>query len=165
MSTTRGVLYIHSAPAALRPHIQWAVAGALAAHVDLQWTPQPAQHRTHRAELSWQGPVGTGARLASTLRGWEQLRFEVTEEPCPGNEGSRWSYTPELGVFHATIGVHGDILIPEDRIKAAIVAEALGGKKLMASLEDLLGSRWDDELEAFRHAGEDTPVRWLHQVV
>ncbi|HSO70805.1 MAG TPA: DUF3145 family protein, partial [Arachnia sp.] len=24
---------------------------------------------------------------------------------------------------------------------------------------------WDEELDVFRHAGEDAPVRWLHQVV
>ena len=34
-----------------------------------------------------------------------------------------------------------------------------------SDLRTLLGERWDDELEPFRHAGEGTPVRWLHQVV
>ncbi|HYI55456.1 MAG TPA: DUF3145 family protein, partial [Microlunatus sp.] len=28
MSTTRGVLYVHAAPSALCPHIEWAVGGA-----------------------------------------------------------------------------------------------------------------------------------------
>ena len=28
-STTRGVLYVHSAPSALCPHIEWAAAGVL----------------------------------------------------------------------------------------------------------------------------------------
>jgi hypothetical protein len=27
-----------------------------------------------------------------------------------------------------------------------------------------LGQSWDDELEAFRHAGEGNPVAWLHKV-
>ncbi len=35
-------------------------------------------------------------------------------------EGARYSSTPELGIFHAVIGVHGDILIPEDRLRAAV---------------------------------------------
>ena len=36
---------------------------------------------------------------------------------------------------------------------------------LYRALDGLLGKPWDDELEYFRHASEDAPVRWLHQVV
>ena len=47
--------------------------------------------------------------------------------------------------------------------------EGLLGRSLEACfdcrLDELLGRPWDDELEVFRHAGEDTRVRWLHQVV
>ena len=120
-SATRGVLYVHSAPSALCPHVEWAVGGVLGAPVNLDWTPQPAQSGSYRAELSWTGGAGTAAAVASALRGWNHLRFEITEEPTPGTEGSRYSYTPELGVFHAVTGLHGDILIPEDRLKAAVV--------------------------------------------
>ncbi len=163
MNSTRGVVYIHSAPSALCPHIEWAVGGAFGARVDLDWTPQSAQRGSYRTELSWTGAPGTAAKVASALRGWQQLRFEVTQEPAPGCDGVRYSYTPQLGVFQAMIGQHGDILIPEDRIKAAIVAEAMGGKPLVDSLADLLGSAWDDELEPFRYASEDVAVRWLHR--
>ena len=31
-------------------------------------------------------------------------------------------------------------------------------------LAELLGEPWDAELEVFRYAGEDAPVRWLHRV-
>lgn len=164
MNSTRGVLYIHSAPSAICPHIQWAVGGAFGAQMDLDWTPQPAERGAYRCELSWQGPIGTSAKLASALRGWQRVRFEVTEEPTTTSEGVRYSYTPELGVFQAIIGINGDILVPEERIKAAIVAEALGGKSIQDSLNALLGLPWDDELEPFRYAGDDAPVRWLHQV-
>jgi hypothetical protein len=27
-----------------------------------------------------------------------------------------------------------------------------------------LGQAWDDELESFRHAGQDSAVVWLHKV-
>lgn len=165
MSLTRGVLYIHSVPSALCPHIQWAVGGAFGAPVDLDWTPQPVERSAYRAEFSWQGPSGTAAKVASALKGWQKVRFEVTEEPSPGCDGVRYSYTPTLGVFQAVIGVHGDILIPEERLKHAVVSEALGGKPLDQAIADLLGGPWDDELEVFRHASEDAPVRWLHQVV
>jgi hypothetical protein len=133
--------------------------------VSLDWTPQAAQQGTYRAELSWAADAGTAAALASALRGWNHLRFEVTEEPTHGTEGSRFSYTPALGVFHAVTGVHGDILIPEDRLKAAVVKSALGDTTINTEIDKLLGKPWDDELETFRYAGDGAPVRWLHQVV
>ena len=164
-TATRGVLYVHSAPSALCPHIEWAAGGVLGNAVSLEWTPQEAQAGTYRAELSWAGEAGTAAALASALRGWNHLRFEVTEEPTAGTEGSRFSYTPDLGVFHAVTGIHGDIMIPEDRLKAAVVRAALGETTIENEIDKLLGKPWDDELETFRYAGDGAPVRWLHQVV
>jgi hypothetical protein len=165
MSTTRGVLYVHSSPSALCPHVEWAVGGVFGTPVRLDWTPQPAERAAYRAEYSWVGAGGTAARLASALRGWQRLRFEVTEEARAGAEAERYSYTPSLGVFHAITGLHGDIMIPEDRIRAAMLGAAHGGRDLSASLDELLGRAWDDELEPFRHAGDGAPVRWLHEVV
>ncbi|MFD8592464.1 DUF3145 domain-containing protein [Streptomyces sp. NPDC059637] len=163
--TTRGVLYVHSAPRALCPHVEWAVAGVLGVRVSLDWTRQPASPGTWRAELSWQGEPGTASKLASSLRGWHLLRFEVTAEPVTGTEGERYSSTPGLGIFHAVTGVHGDILVPEDRLRAALQRAHHGETDLETEVSRLLGKPWDDELEPFRHAGEGAPVRWLHQVV
>jgi len=156
---------VHSAPSALCPHIEWAVGGVLGVAVSGDWTPQPAQAGTYRTEISWAGSIGSAAALASALRGWDHLRFEVTEEPAAGSEGARYSFTPELGVFHAMTSAHGDIMIPEDRLKAAVVKAALGEGTILHEIDKLLGKPWDDELETFRHAGEGAPVRWLHQVV
>ncbi|MDV9193152.1 DUF3145 domain-containing protein [Streptomyces sp. SR27] len=163
--TTRGVLYVHSAPRALCPHVEWAVAGVLGARVQLDWIRQPASPGTWRAEFSWQGRTGTASELASALRGWQMLRFEVTAEPSPTAEGERYSATPALGIFHAVTGIHGDILVPEDRLRAALARAAQGETVLEAEIARLLGKPWDDELEPFRYAGEGAPVRWLHQVV
>ena len=165
MSTTRGVLYIHSAPSALCPHIEWAVGGVFGMPIRVDWIPQPIERACYRTEYSWTGPTGTGARLASALKGWQRVRFEVTEEATSRTEGERYSYTPTLGIFHATTGIHGDILIPEDRIKHAIAMSAVSGKDLVDVLYGLLGRAWDDELEPFRCAGDGAPVRWLHEVV
>jgi hypothetical protein len=163
---TRGVVYVHSAPPALCPHVEWAVGGVLGVRVTLDWTQQPAAPGTVRGELSWQADAGTGARLASALRDWMHLRFEVTEEPSAGAEGERWSSTPSLGLFHATTGVHGDIVVREDRLRAALARAATDPATDVASeLQGLLGKAWDDELESFRYAGDGAPVRWLHQVV
>ena len=163
---TRGVVYVHSAPPALCPHIEWAVGGVLGMRVTLDWTPQPAAPGTVRAELSWQAEAGSGARLTSALRDWMHLRFEVTEEPSAGAEGERWSATPTLGLFHATTGVHGDILVREDRLRAALARAATDpATTVVEEMQALLGKAWDDELETFRYAGDGAPVRWLHQVV
>ncbi|GAA2714770.1 MULTISPECIES: DUF3145 domain-containing protein [Streptomyces] len=163
--TSRGVLYVHSAPRALCPHVEWAVAGVLGGRVTLDWIRQPAAPGTWRAEFSWQGRPGTASQLASALRGWHLLRFEVTAEPSATAEGERYSSTPSLGIFHAVTGIHGDILVPEDRLRAALARAARGEGDLQAEVARLLGKPWDDELEPFRYAGEGAPVRWLHQVV
>lgn len=163
--TTRGVFFVHAAPSAVCAHIEWAAAGVLGIPVDMAWTAQPARTGQYRAEYSWTGPVGTGARLVSSLRGWGHLLFEVTEEPTPVSEGARFSSTPELGVFHAVTGLHGDIVIPEDRLKAAVVKAAVGGVALEDELDKLLGKAWDEALEPFRYAGDGAPVRWLPHVI
>jgi hypothetical protein len=131
----------------------------------MDWTPQPAQAGTYRTEYSWVGSHGAGAAFTSALRGWKHLRFEVTEEPTAGTEGARFCVTPALGVFHAVTGPHGDIMIPEDRLKAAVVKSGRGETTLEVEIHKLLGKPWDDELETFRHAGDGVAVRWLHQVV
>jgi hypothetical protein len=162
---TRGVIYVHSAPSALCPHIEWALGGVLGNAVSLEWIPQPAHAGAYRAEYSWLGEPGTAAAIASALRGWNHLRFEITEEPTSSTEGSRYSYTPDLGIFHAVTGLHGDVMIPEDRLKAAVLKAAMGETTLEVEIDRLLGKPWDDELETFRYAGDGAPVRWLHQVV
>ena len=164
--TTRGVVYIHATPTALCPHIEWAVGGVLGGRVTFEWTGQPAAAGTVRAELSWQGEPGAAASIVSALRDWRLIRFEVTEEPSAGGEGERYSWTPDLGLFSATIGVHGDILVREDRLRSALArASSDPGVTVEQELAGLLGAPWDEELEPFRYAGDGAPVRWLHQVV
>ena len=163
--STRGVIFVHSSPTAVCPHVEWAISGVLGARVSLEWTAQPAAPGLLRAECTWSGPAGSAGALAGALRAWPMLRFEVTEEPSNGAEGERYSFTPELGIFHATTGVHGDIMVPEERLKAAMLKAASGEADLTEEVERLLGRPWDDELEPFRYAGDGAPVRWLHQVV
>jgi hypothetical protein len=162
--TTRGVVYVHSAPMSLCPHIGWALESVLGHRVTLDWTPQPAGPRLLRAEVSWSAEAGTGARLASTLRGWDHLRYEVTEEPSPGVDGSRWSYTPTLGIHHSWVSEAGDALVHEGQVRAAVSRAAGDAATLEAELDAALGGDWDRELEPFRYAGDGAPVRWLHKV-
>jgi hypothetical protein len=127
--TVRGVLHIHSAPPALSPHIEWAVAGVLGVPVSLAWVDQPASPGMLRAELCWHGRPGTAGAITSVLAGWNRLRFEVTEEASPGCDAVRYSYTPALGTFSATTSANGDIMIPEGRLRAAMTLAAAGRRR------------------------------------
>lgn len=158
-----GVLYIHSAPPALCPHVEWAVAAELGTRARLTWTDQGAAPGQLRAEICWRGRPGTAGRLAAALRGWSVLRYEVTEEQSAGLDGERYSVTPTLGVFRAVISANGDVLVGEDRLRTLLATAQ--GPQLALGLDMLLGSAWDDELEPYREAGEGAPVTWLHQVV
>mgnify|MGYP006058506213 CR=1 FL=1 len=97
----------------------------------------------------------------------EKKRDELRSTPFPD------AYHPHVSEVAQTAGLtaeqraklHGDILIPEDRIKAFRVKAALGEITMEDALDGLLGSKWDAELEPFRHAGDGAPVRWLHQVI
>ncbi len=182
--TVRGVLQIHSAPPALSPHIEWAVAGVFGVPVHLHWIEQPASPGSVRTELAWEGRPGSSGEIASALASWKMLRFEVTEEASPGCDAVRFSCTPALGMFSAALSANGDIMISENRLRAVMTLAAssaegdssglrglqelhtprhpaLGGS-LEAELALLLGVPWDAELEPFRHASAGAPVRWLH---
>jgi hypothetical protein len=128
--------------------------------VQLDWQPQPVAPDCLRAQTGWRGPAGTAGRLAAALRGWPLIRCEVTEEPSEGNDGERYSMTPDLGVFRATMSANGDVLVQEDRLRSALAA-AEDMASLRPALDRLLGQPWDAELEPYRHAGDGTPVRWL----
>ena len=162
--SAHGVLYVHSAPPALCPHIEWAVAGIVGAQVSMPWVGQPAAPGALRAELTWQARPGTAGAIASALAGWNRLRFEVTEDSSPGCDGVRYCYTPDLGLFSAVTGANGDIMVSENRLRSVMLLAERGGAT--ASLEDelgkLLGTAWDNELEPFRRAADGAPVRWLN---
>ncbi|MBO3664181.1 DUF3145 domain-containing protein [Microbacterium stercoris] len=160
----RGMVYIHSAPRALCPHLEWAVGRALGRAVNFDWTDQPVLSGSRRAEFYWEGPAGTGAALATGVRGWEHLRFEVTEDPTPRSDGGRWMHTPDLGIHYAQMDTAGNVVVPEERIRYAMEVSAGDPFELKRELDIALGSAWDEELEPFRHAGDDAPIVYLHKV-
>lgn len=165
MGPARGVVFIHSCPRAVSPHLEWALSSVFGTQVTIDWADQPVAPNSVRAELIWGGPQGTGARIASALHAFSQVRHEITEDPSPGREGERFSSTPALGLFRATIGVHGDVMVPEDRLRAAVTQAAVTGEALSDEIARLIGTPWDEELEAYRCAHEGSTVRVLHDVV
>ena len=161
--STRGVVYVHSSPAAVCPHVEWAISGTLGTRASLQWTAQPAAAGQLRAECTWVGDTGTGGKLVAALRAWPMLRFEVTEDPSAGVDGHRWCHTPQLGLWSGAMSANGDVMVGEDQLRA-LVAVARGPEAFAHQVDQLLGAAWDDALEAFRRAGDGAPVAWLHQV-
>lgn len=162
--SSRGMIYIHSAPRAFRAHVEWSIGRAIGEPVPLEWAAQPVLKNGLRTEYAWEGPVGLGATLASALHSWPQMRFEVTEDASPGVDGARWMFTPDQGMHVAQTDAAGNVVLPENRIMAA-VDDALGSPHAIAErIELLLGRTWDEELDVFRHASDDNRVVWLHGV-
>jgi hypothetical protein len=160
---TSGVLFVHSAPKALAPHVEWAIASTLGEVVQLEWVEQPVLKGSLRTDYTWHGPVGTAASLASALRGWEHLRFEITEDASLGVDPMRFLHTPDLGIFAASTDAAGNTVVAEDRIKYALEVASGDFEEVQRELRLAIGVAWDEELEPFRHAGETTSVVWLHR--
>lgn len=161
--STRGVIYVHSAPAAICPHVEWAISGVLGTRVSLTWRPQPAAPGQLRTDVAWTGEAGTGGALAAALKNWSMLRFEITEDPSSGVDGQRFCHVPGRGVWHAITSANGDVLVGEDQLRT-LAAKATSLDGLQHALAQLVGADIDDELESFRRAGDGAPVTWLHQV-
>lgn len=167
--TARGVVFVHACSRAMSAHVRWAIERVLGSEVAIDFSPQPMREGSLRCELPWIGMPGTAARLASELRSFPGVFFDVTEDPTPGSEGERYSCTPTLGIFRATIASNGDVLVNEEQLRellgraaaASILEETFDFER---ELEKLMGRPWDDELEPLRHAGDGAPVRWLNQV-
>lgn len=159
---TRGVIFVHSSPAAVCPHVEWAISGVLGTKVSLHWTAQPGSPGQQRAECTWAGPVGSGGALAGALRAWPMLRFEVTEEPTPGVDGERFCHVPVLGLWRGRTSANGDVVVAENQLRTLLDETPTG--QVPGRVHDLLGTAWDEALEPYRLAGDGAPVTWLHQV-
>lgn len=142
-----GHLVIHSAPAALRTHIEWALQNYLGSSAQVQWLVQPHSAGTYRTTVHYQNLSGVAAHLAATLRGWHYLRFEITE--TDGTSGEIFRYTPDLGMHRATIDGAGSVQVDENRIIHAM-SSSFDEESLREALHKVLGTQWDEELEVFR---------------
>ena len=159
--TTTGVVFIHAAPTALCPHVEWALASTLDANSAMRWEDQPAQPGARKAIVDWIGTVGTGARLADSLAKWSMLAFEVTEDPSELVDGERFSHTPELGMWRGQTGATGDGVIGETRLR---LHRAAGPAAFHTAVEAELGTPWDLALEPLRGHPAAAEVTWLSRV-
>lgn len=164
-ASATGVLFVHSCPKALVPHVEWALAREIGRVVKLDWSAQPLLPGMMRTEANWRGPIGTAAAVASSLFGWQQLRFEISENQTAHSNGSRLMHTPELGIFHMATDAAGNGYLTEDAVRAAIIAAGDDAAELSHELRLALGLAWDEELEPFRAAEEgDATILTLHRV-
>ncbi len=142
-----GTLAIHSAPSALRQHIEWGIQSLLGSNAHLTWKMQPMASGTYRTSLSFRNAPTTVSKIASLLRSWHYLRFEVRDESSEGGELFR--ATPELGMHRAVIDGLGNILVNENQILVA-VESSFDEESLRFNLHKILGTAWEEELEPFR---------------
>lgn len=143
----RGFLTIHSAPSALRHHIDWALQGALGNWIKPIWNTQPLLPGTFRTQLEFRAPQGAAAELASILRSWHYLNFEIIE----GNDngGELFRFTPELGIHRSIVDQSGAVLLNENQL-SAMLATSFDEETIRTGIAGLLGNSWEIELEPFR---------------
>jgi hypothetical protein len=146
-SQVRGFLTIHSAPSALRHHIDWAIQGVLGNWIKPSWNPQPLMPGTFRTQLEFRGAQGAAAEIASSLRSWHYLNFEVIEGTETGGELFR--FTPELGIHRAVVDQSGAVLVNENQL-SAILANTFDEDSIREEIAAMLGKSWEQELDRFR---------------
>lgn len=143
----RGFLTIHSAPSALRHHIDWAIQGVLGHWIKLSWSPQPLLPGTFRTQLEFRAPSGAASEIASLLRSWHYLNFEVIEGSEIGGELFR--FTPELGIHRAVVDQSGAVLVNENQLTSLLLS-SFDEESIREGISALLGNSWELELERFR---------------
>ena len=146
-SQVRGFLTIHSAPSALRHHIDWAIQTVLGNWIKLAWSPQPLMPGTFRTQLEFRGAQGAAAEIASALRSWHYLNFEVIEGTESGGELFR--FTPELGIHRALVDPTGAVLINENQL-SAILEKTFDEEAIREGIAAIVGNSWESDLDRFR---------------
>ena len=154
-----GDLRIYSAPKALLRHIQWSLNQILGYPVELLWEEQHLSPGCFATQYQWRDVKPSASKIASALKAWHYLRFEVREYSTVGGEGVIYRCTPDLGLHQATTSSTGDVMIHENRLVTAL-DHNLSYESLHAAIRETLGIAWDEELESYRRGiGEAGEIR------
>ena len=146
-AVSTGWLVIHSAPSALRTHIEWAIKDILGTSVQIHWRPQPNFVGTYRTEISWRDLAGNAAKLCSVLSSWHYLRFEIFE--ATNNEGELFRFLPELGILRNQTDGAGNILLTDSVVVNALT-NSFEEDELRDAINRILGKPWEEVLEPLR---------------
>ncbi len=141
-----GLVVIHSAPSALRQHIEWGLNSLLGAPQNIFWRDQPLNPGTVRTAIEFRAPIGTASKIATALKNWHYLRFEASELGTHGGELFRC--TPELGIHRATVDPVGTTLVSEDVIRKTLAH--FDDLEVRENLGLALGAEWEEALEPYR---------------
>jgi len=145
-SSIAGLVTIHSAPTALRQHIEWGLNAILGHPHNYTWRDQPLAAGTIRTTLEYRGEAGLASKIATALKNWHYLRFEVQE--FGKNGGEYFRCTPELGIHRANVDEAGAILISENVIRKALAS--FDDLEVRENLVVALGEAWEEALEPMR---------------
>ncbi len=144
-----GDLRIYSAPKALLRHIQWSLNEIFGYPVELNWEQQHLAPGALATQLQWRELKPVASKIASTLKSWHYLRFEVREFSNISGEGVLYRCTPDLGLHQAVTASTGDVMVHENRLMTAL-ENTRSYEALRDSLSSALGIAWDLELECYR---------------
>ncbi len=159
-----GVLVVHSAPRAISSHVEWAVNAIVGVPLRYRWKPSPLVDDAMRVEVYWEAPVGSATKIASTLRGWSDLRFEITEDAGPAALGVHIAHTPSLGLSSVSLDAGGSLVVNEHQIES--ILQGAGGDltAVRDGFDRALGGAWERELEPFRVTRNESSLRLLRGV-
>jgi hypothetical protein len=125
---------------ALIRHVEWSIESVLG-RVQIDWRTQPLVAGTQRTQIEWRSAKDISAELASALKSWHYLRFEIS---C---SSQLFRYTPDLGMHRAQIDELGSIQLTENQVRFAMTKN---DDQMRESLDVALGTEWEVELERFR---------------
>lgn len=104
---------------------------------------------TFQMQIEYRDKQGSAAQLASALKSWHYLNFEVIENS--DNGGELFRFTPALGIHRAVVDLAGSVLVTENQI-TNILATSFDDESIRTGLEKAMGKSWDLELDRFRGA-------------
>lgn len=142
------LVLVHLAPNALLNHIEWTISGACGAPSHLNWIPNESPIASSRAALAIKCSHESAAILASAFMNLKQISFEIVHQS--NHVGTRWSYTPNLGMFSCSTDAVGNLVVNENQLRSALERAGSNALKIQAEIRRLLGQAWDDELESSR---------------
>jgi hypothetical protein len=125
---------------ALIRHVEWSIESILG-NVAINWRNQPLDAGTQRTQVEWRSNKDLSGQLASALKSWHYLRFEITYG------GEFFRHTPDLGMHRSNIDEVGNILVTENQIKFAM---SKTDDSMREALNVAIGTEWEVELERFR---------------
>jgi hypothetical protein len=146
-----GRILIYSTPAALTQHIEWAINQKLGQVVTLTWVNQPLNPSSLAMEFEYKHQHPVAAQIATALKGWCYIRFEITEVNKNTNDATLYRVSPDLGLHQASLASNGDVVLNENQVNT-ILKNSMTHDRLINNLENALGNQWEAELEPYRLA-------------